>query len=194
MTAKSDSSCTRSSEQGLSLIELMIALTVLAVGLAALAGLFSIAVLSNNRAKGDTSATMLAQTVLERIAAEPASSAAAITIQDCALTNWSLATAAGGARLNASGGIDFSETYAAAPGNYKMLFVSCGNGGRQTIYDVRWNVQLYGTHPLPGGGAGPASRLITVSARPQQPDTGNGAPRNAAMFTLPVTLRTVGGL
>jgi len=54
-------------ERGFSLIELMIALVVLAVGMAALGVLFGVAILGNGRSKGDTAGTMLAQTILNRL-------------------------------------------------------------------------------------------------------------------------------
>src|SRR6266852_4133667 len=78
-------------ECGISIIELLIAITVLAVGMAGLAVLFSIAIMNNSRSKGDTTGTMLAQTVLEKIAAEPANTAATFTLTDCnpsGATNW----------------------------------------------------------------------------------------------------------
>src|SRR3989442_10915728 len=68
---------------GFSLIELMIAISVLAVGMSALVGLFITAVMNNGRSKGDTTSTMLAQTVLGEIAPQPASSAATFYLQYC---------------------------------------------------------------------------------------------------------------
>ena len=62
----------RSAERGISLVELVIAISVLAIGMAGLAVLFSTAIMNNSRSKGDTSGTMLTQTVLEKIAAQPA--------------------------------------------------------------------------------------------------------------------------
>ena len=56
----------------------MIGMAVLAVGMTAVTALFHSALLTNNRAKVDTSATMLAQTVLEKIAAQPANQTATI--------------------------------------------------------------------------------------------------------------------
>jgi prepilin-type N-terminal cleavage/methylation domain-containing protein len=177
---------------GFSLIELMIAIAVLAIGMSALAGLFTTAVMNNGRSKGDTSATMLAQSVLEKIAAQPASSAAALTLTDCnpsGGTNWTMATAGAaspgaGANLDSNtASIDFTQSYSAVTANYKMRFVACGNNGRQAIYDVRWNIQTIVAN---------RTRVITVSARPQS--AGNATSVSNLMFALPVTLRTVGGL
>jgi prepilin-type N-terminal cleavage/methylation domain-containing protein len=177
---------------GFSLIELMIAIAVLAVGMSALVGLFITAVMNNGRSKGDTTATMLAQTVLEKIAAQPASSAATFTLTDCnpsGGTNWTIATAGAaspgaGANLDSNtASIDFTQSYSAVSANYKMQFVSCGNNGRQATYDVRWNIQTIVAN---------RTRVITVSARPQS--AGNASSVSNLMFALPVTLRTVGGL
>jgi len=169
----------------------MIAITVLAVGMAGLAGLFSMAIMNNGRSKGDTTGTMLAQTVLEKIASQPANSATNLTVTDCnpaGATNWAIATAGvaspgNGATLDATGAIDFiNQTYAAVTANYKMQFVACGNNGRQVTYDVRWNIQTITAN----------SRLITVSARPLA--AASGGKNQALLFALPVTLRTIGGL
>jgi len=172
---------------GMSMLELMIAMAVLAVGMTAVTALFHSAILTNNRAKVDTSATMLAQTVLEKIAAQPASQNAAILLTDCGgpPTTWTIATAGAGAPGNGatldanSGAIDFTQAYAAVPANYKMLFAGCGAGGRQTTFDVRWNVLT-----VTGN-----SRLITVAARP----IGALGANRPTQFVPPVTLRTIGG-
>ena len=172
---------------GMSMLELMIAMAVLAVGMTAVTALFHSAILTNNRAKVDTSATMLAQTVLEKIAAQPATQNAAISLTDCGgpPTTWTIATAGGGAPGNGatldgnSGAIDFTQDYAAVPANYKMLFAGCGAGGRQTTFDVRWNVLT-----VTGN-----SRLITVAARP----IGALGANRPTQFAPPVTLRTIGG-
>ncbi len=172
---------------GMSMLELMIGMAVLAVGMTAVTALFHSAILTNNRAKVDTSATMLAQTVLEKIAAQPATQNATITLTDCGgtPTTWTIATAGAGAPGNgaavdaASGAIDFTQTYAAVPANYKMLFAGCGAGGRQAAFDVRWNVLT-----VTGN-----TRVITVAARPLG---ALGADR-PTQFVPPVTLRTIGG-
>jgi prepilin-type N-terminal cleavage/methylation domain-containing protein len=188
----SRSRCRGNVAYGFSLIELMIAISVLAVGMSALVGLFITAVMNNGRSSTDTTATMLAQTVLEKIAAQPASSAATFTLRDCnpsGGTNWTIATAGAfspgaGANLDSSSAsIDFTQPYSGVTSNYKMQFVSCGNNGHQAIYDVRWNIQTIVAN---------RSRVITVSARPQS--AGNATSVSNLMFALPVTLRTVGGL
>ncbi len=181
-------------QRGMSMIELLIAMAVLAIGMGAMITVFAAAISGNARAKTDTSATMLAQTVLDRIAAQPANAAANITLQDCnpaGPQNWTIATAPGGAAIippNAvppagfnNGDIDWiNQNFAAVPVNYKMTFMACGNNGRAMPFDVRWNVQAIAAN----------ARLITVSARPLNADGANGI----VVYALPVTLRGIGGI
>src|SRR4051812_16949777 len=54
-------------QRGFTLVELLISMIVLTVGLLALAGLLGLAIQSNGRNKVDSTATMLAQGVLEEI-------------------------------------------------------------------------------------------------------------------------------
>ena len=180
-------------EDGFSLIELIIAITVLAIGMAGLGILFSTAIMNNSRSKGDTSGTMLAQTVLEKIAAQPANTAATFTLTDCnpsGATNWTVATTGtaspgSGANIDTStNGIDFTQAYSGVPANYKMQFVACGGGGRQTSYEVRWNIQTISAN----------TRLITVAARPLAAASAAGNGNQALLFALPITLRTIGGI
>ena len=182
-----------SDERGISLVELVIAITVLAVGMAGLAVLFSTAIMNNSRSKGDTSGTMLTQTVLEQIAAQPANLAANLTLTDCntaGATVWPIATVGAaspgaGATINvATGAVDFTQAYAAVPANYKMQFVACGNNGRQMTYEVRWNITTITVN----------SRLITVSARPLAAASAASNQNQALLFAPPITLRTIGGL
>ena len=185
------------------MIELLIAMAVLAIGMGGMITVFAGAISGNGSAKADTSGTMLAQTVLERIAAQPATSAANITIQDCnpaGPTTWVIATAGApapagaGATLIAAnnntppagynaGDIDWvNQTYAQvlASGNYAMQFMACGNNGRGMPFDVRWNIQTISAN----------ARLITVSARDLAADNTN----RFVMYAQPVTLRGIGGI
>jgi Tfp pilus assembly protein PilV len=179
-------------ERGISIVELLIGISVLAIGMAGLAALFATAIMSNGRSKSDTAGTMLAQTVLEQIAAQPGGGNFILT--DCnpnGATNWTVATAGGaapgaGATVNANtGDIDFAnQGYAAVPANYKMQFVSCGNSGRQMTFEVRWNVQTLSAN----------TRLITVAARPLAAAAIASNANQAVLFAQPITLRTIGGL
>ena len=86
------------------------------------------AVQTNQRARVDSEATMLAQSEMEQMLARPLT---ATTFTDTAGNTVSIA--AGGAPL-ANGVIDYSQ---AAVTNYRA-FLTSSTGGR---YDVRWNVQ-----------------------------------------------------
>ena len=179
-------------QAGMSLIELMIAMTVLVVGMLALMTLVTTAISSNNRSKLDTTGTMLAQTVLDGIAAQPATLNKTFTVTDCnpaGPTNWTIATAGPatindslGAEVNAStGNIDFNaQSYAAVTANYKMLYVTCGVNSTQATYDVRWNVQTLSAF----------TKLVTVSARQIGVSTTGS---NLPFFSPPITLRTIAG-
>ena len=172
----------------MTLIELMLALGILATGLGALNVLFITAMVTNNRNKQDTRATMLAQLVLEKLIAEPANDSTSITLVDCAGAVWTIATAGAaspgaGANIDTSssslsyGNIDFTQAFSSITANYKMNYVECGANGNQTTHEVRWNVMTLNTN----------LRLVTVASRQV------GGARRGAMFTIPVTLRSIGG-
>ena len=67
-------------EGGMGLIELMIALTVLVVGMLSLMTLITTAIRTNNRNRIDTGGTLIAQMVMERIAAQPLDQLARVRI------------------------------------------------------------------------------------------------------------------
>jgi prepilin-type N-terminal cleavage/methylation domain-containing protein len=177
----------RARQSGMSLIELMIAIVVLVVGMLALMMLVITSISTNNRNKVDTTGTLLAQKVIDGISSRPATLNTTFTMNDCnpaGVTSWTMATApandpGAGATVDANGNIDYpNQTYAAVTANYKMRYVSCGIGGTQATYDVRWNVRRLTDH----------TKLVTVSAR-QLGATGNNLP----LFSPPVTLRTIAG-
>lgn len=178
----------------MTLIELMIAMGILAVGLGGLVNLLVVAMETDNRNSKDTSATLLAQMVIEQISAQHPNSNAAISVTDCAGHVWTIATTGGaspngtGATLvtNSSavgyGGIDQTQAYANVPANYAMKYVDCGgtnNTGVATTYDVRWNVMTVDAN---------YTRLITASARSLGANALGGI-----QFALPVNLRMVAG-
>jgi type II secretory pathway pseudopilin PulG len=162
---------------GMTLVELMVAIAMFATGLIGVLALMVAAISGNGRNKMDTSATMLAQMVADKIAAQP-SAGGAFPLVDCnpgGATTWTIATTAGGANLDGNGDINWLDTYASVPANYKMLFVTCGANNDQITYEVRWNVQSVGGF----------SRMISVGARPTGAVTDN-----TLRFARPVTLRT----
>jgi prepilin-type N-terminal cleavage/methylation domain-containing protein len=182
-------------QAGFSLIELMIAMIVLVVGMMAIMVMISTAISSNNRNKLDTTATALSQMVAETVASQSIVIGTPITVRDCNPAAaggpqiWTIATVGAadpgnGANLDANGNIDFTQTYAAVPANYKMRFVTCGSGGRQATYEVRWNVRTISAF----------SKMVTVSARLSRTAPGGGAPGDQLQyFAPPVTLRTIAG-
>lgn len=167
----------RPRQGGMSLIELMIAMVVLAVGMGAIMGLFVMAIGNNTRNKVDTAGTLVAQLVLEQITAVPGSINNATSLVDCAGTTHTVFTAPGGSPVTAAGNVDFT---AAAVAGYRMLYVTCGAGGQQVTYDVRWNVQRPSA----------VNKLVTVTARPLGAGQAGASPR---LFALPTTLRTIVG-
>jgi len=182
----------RRQEAGMSLLELMIAMFVLAIGLGGLSGLFLLASQTNTKNSKATSSTMLAQQVLEQISAQHPNSLQLITLTDCAGNSWSINTAGGvgpigaGAQLVTSdsspyyGGLDPSQDYATIPAGYALKYTDCAIGGRQTVYDVRWNIVNLNQY----------TRLITVSAR----QTSSSNQLGGRVFALPATLRGIGGM
>src|SRR5437764_15334508 len=90
-------------ESGLTLIELMIAMTVRAVGLAGIMAIVIAALYGNARNRTDTAATMISQLVIEQMADVSATTVPAPVLQvtDCAspAVTWRINTAVGGAAL-----------------------------------------------------------------------------------------------
>jgi hypothetical protein len=178
-------------ERGSMMLELLIAIVVLAVGMCGVLILVASSMYTNNRSGSDTSSTMIAEHILEQIGAEQANSIAPLSITDCAGTAWTVNTAGAvygggsggahggnGASLTSTGIVDWTQGYDSVPDNYKMQYVDCGAGGQQMTYDVRWNVVT-----ITGN-----SRAIVVSARPQGSPTVGGL-----RFVVPANLRTIGG-
>jgi prepilin-type N-terminal cleavage/methylation domain-containing protein len=162
------------SADGLTLIELMIAMVIMAFGIIASMNLIIVAIAGNARSKQQSNSTALAQTVTERIMAVPANNTAILTITDCTNAVFNVNTAAGGAPLTAAGDVDYTQ---AAVGNYNMQYNDCATNGRTATYDVRWNVQSLSGY----------SKLLTVSSRLR------AYGRNGLVFAPVVTIRTIVG-
>jgi len=178
MMRRTKKNTTFGQESGLTLIELMIAMVVLAVGILGSMGLIIRAIGGDAWSKQLSNSTVLAQSITERIMAIPAASNSPVTIADC--TNNPAATvntAPGGSAVTSSGDVDFT---AAPVANYQMLYTDCDTNGRQAIYDVRWNVTAI------NNSLG-FVKLLTVSA--QLKHTGN----NAVAFAPVATVRTIIG-
>ncbi len=194
---------------GMTLIELMIAMTVMAIGLPACMLMVLVGIQTNSRNKTDTAATVLDQEIIEKFSTlQQYPKPQTVNIWDCALNGGnadlhlaSLGQApspggAGAARYSASppamsaaqiGDIDWTQppptmATSATPG-YAMQYQTCSGD----IYEVRWNIMEIGPNPT--------SRLslLTVSSRPRaaiQADAGGGRSR-AILYSQPITLRTM---
>ena len=187
----------RRSEQGFSLLEMTIALGVLAVAMVGGLAMVAVGIGKNTSTRMDTTAANVAQTILEDIASEPSVGGQnPLTITDCTgniLTISTTASPIGGSPLlpapdplqpgSNAGDIDFR---AATVGNYSATYVMCAPNGGQISFDVRWNIQPVA--PPPAGGTTWA-KLVTVAAR--QPFTTSGG---AIYYSPPATLRTVTGM
>jgi len=187
----------RNSQAGMTLIELMIAMVVLAIGMAGVMILITSAIATNSRNKGDTTGTMVAQMVLEKLASYPASQNGLITITDCRPAaqggpqNLTISTAAAalpagaGAQLdpNGLGTINWAQNLAAVPANYQMTYWVCGAQGTAAPYDIRWNIAQ-----MTVAGGTTYTKLIVVSARPLGV---LGGAAQGMYYQPPVTLRTI---
>jgi Tfp pilus assembly protein PilV len=181
----------KKSGEGFSLMETMVALGVMTIAMLGGLAMVSVGIQRNSSLRTDTTATNVAQTVLEEIASlKPnANPAAPPTISDCA-TNLPINTAVGGAPVWGPapgvpgvnpGDIDFTQ--AVVPG-YQANYLMCAPGGFQITYDVRWRIDA-----VAAAGGTNWGKLVTVAAR--QPLT---VRNGAGAYSPPVTLRTVVGM
>lgn len=180
----------RHRQNGMSLLELMIAIVVVAVGIGGTTVLLTSTISSDNKNNSDTTATLLAQMVLEQISAQAINSTQQIQVTDCAGNTWNVSTDPGtagtgnGATLKSDGTIDFTQAQSGlVTDGYAMNYVDCStSGGVQITYDVRWNVMSASSNTT--------SRLITTAARPS---ASNVSQLGGMFFAVPVTLRGIGG-
>ncbi len=175
----------RPAQRGFSYIELLIAMTVLTVGLLGGIAVIGAATAGNGRSKLHSTAATLAESTLEKILALPqglSGTGAQTSMTDCQGNVFTVDTTA---NPNASplidtgafGGmqVDFSQPPSAG---YSMQYVVCAAG--QTVsYDVRWRIDP---------GPTPSTQLVTVSAKPLP-----GTATPAMAFVRPVTLRGLRG-
>lgn len=161
----------RATQAGFSLLELTVAVSILAVGILGGMGVICAATASNGSSKINTAAAIVAQSTMEKILATVPG--AATTISDCAGTPFPMNTAlvpppADGVTPT----IDFTQS--PAP-NYSMVYVACSG----LNFDVRWRIDA---------GPTPSTQLVTVSVRSLRT-----AANPAAALIRKFTLRTVRG-
>jgi Tfp pilus assembly protein PilV len=165
-------------EAGISLIEMMIAMFILAVGILGSMSLVITAISGDGRSKQQSNSTALTQMVAERIMAVAASNNLTVTITDCTGTAYNVSTtgssSGAGAPLTTTGSVDFTQ---ATVSSYYMPYADCATAGRQAIYDVRWNIQTLTAY----------TKLLTVSGRLKS----NG--NSGTLFAPVVTIRTIVG-
>ena len=184
---------------GMTLLELMIAMSVLAVGMLGATGMILAGVQANTRNKTDTAAVVLDQQILEQFATlNNYPKAGTVTIADCGLSggnadlhlaSLTATTAGAGATLYTAanaplpsqvGDIDWTQASpvlaTSATAGYAMQYRTC-NGD---LYEVRWNVMLV-------NGSTSNLSLLTVSSR----QLAAANTRVAILFSNPTTLRTM---
>jgi len=173
----------RSSQSGISVIEVLVATLVLMICSLGIVGMISASIVTNNRNKLDSTGTMLTQAVIERVKSTIIGSGSS-SLVDCTGTTWTIDTSPGGAALSGAN-IDFTQT--TPPTDYHMDYVvrsPCSSTGTEiTTYDVRWHVEIVGdavTMPT-------NTFLITVGARMKGHSEGN------MFYSLPVNFRVMAG-
>src|SRR5215207_7813935 len=93
------------SSAGFSLVELLIAMVVMTVGGLGASGIIIMAITANSRSLHDSTMTMLTNAVIEQINSTLVGSGSA-NLSDCRGTNFTIATAPGGAPLRGDLGSD----------------------------------------------------------------------------------------
>jgi prepilin-type N-terminal cleavage/methylation domain-containing protein len=188
-------------QAGFTLLEVLIAATILAVGMAGVLPLFLAAISNNNRSRGDTQGTLVSQLFLEQIAALSVTPlgptctsdcSPAVSITDCAATPNTISISTNdptdgsgtGANLDGSGNVDWTQQHSSVPSGYTGYYTSCGSG--QITYEVRWNVKYFAFLNGVSGNPNPV-KLINVSAKPLSTVAGT------VYFATPTTLRAISG-
>lgn len=190
-------------ESGFSLLELLVAMTVLTVGMLGSMVIILAGMQSNTRSKTDSSAVVLDQEILEKFATLKLYPAPGfVTIYDCALNaanaNAHEASLAQGASPTGAGATLYTAATAPTPANvgdidwtqptpalatsaaqgYAMLYQACSGD----IYEVRWNIMQ---SPAPNG----STRISTLTVSSRQ--TAAQGSKMGMLFAPPTTLRTL---
>lgn len=196
-----DAGARKTSERGMTLLELMIGMAVLAVGMTGAMTMILAAIQSNARNKNDTAAVVLDQEILEQFGAYEnfPKAGGSITINDCStgaaqshLAGIAAAAAplGNGATLYTAasapfpvnvGDIDWTQpapTFATSGTvGYAMDYKTC-NGD---TYEVRWNVMYFDTEQF--------IAQLTVSSR----QIAAAGSKVAMLFSTPTSIHTIIG-
>lgn len=173
------------SQAGITMIETLLASSILVIGSLGMIGVVIGSIATNNRNKIDSTQSMLATSILEQIDSTVIGSGTS-NLTDCAGNNWTIqttvpSTGTAGAPLSGSG-IDFTQ--AQVTGFYMNYVVSTpctSTGAIQGIYDVRWHIDSVGSPTTT------STYLLTVGAKLTNGGQGN------MFFSSPLTLRVMSG-
>ena len=188
----------RFGQAGMSLIELLIAMTVLTVGMLGSLVMVMMGMHSDTRNKNDTQAVVLDQEILEKFATlKNYPKSGTVTITDCALIGANshlaslteaLAPGAGAtvyttANAPTAGQVGDIDWTAANPGlataavaGYSMNYTTCHGD----VFEVRWNI-------LDLSNTNNRLSMLTVSSR----QISAGGSTNSMLYSNPTTLRTI---
>src|SRR5438067_7985672 len=122
---------------GFTLLEVLIAIVILAIGLTGLLPMMLVAVNNNTGTRQDSQAVMMAQKVLETITSQPAASDATFSVRDCrpnglggpqdyTINSAGSASPGTGATVT-SGAIDYTQGVGLVGAGYQMTFFVCGD-------------------------------------------------------------------
>ena len=122
---------------GFTLLEVLIAIVILAIGLTGLLPMMLVAVNNNTGTRQDSQAVMMAQKVLETITSQPAASNATFSVTDCrpdglggpqdyTINSAGSASPGTGATVT-SGAIDYTQGVGLVGAGYQMTFFVCGD-------------------------------------------------------------------
>ncbi len=195
---KLTSACnTRNAAQhGFSVLEFLVAMVILSIGVGGILPLLIGSITLDRKAAGDTTATMVAEVVLEQFSSQSSQTSTNPTVNDCATpaNTWTINVAeavvgggsggsygGNGASLTNSGTVDWTQAYNSVPVGYAMKYVACSTTTDVPVtYDVRWDViKTSSTNN---------TKMIIVSARPLI-----NSPM-ALGYIAPVNLRTIVGM
>jgi len=177
------------SQAGITMIETLLASSILVIGSLGMIGVVIGSIATNNRNKIDSTQTMLATSILEQIDSTVIGSGTS-NLTDCAGNNWTIETTVPSSTMGAGAplsgaNIDFTQTQVAGYYMNYVVSIPCTfppttGAAVQGIYDVRWYIQ-----PISGSTLNTSTYLLTVGAKLTNGGQGN------MFFSAPLTLRVM---